>query len=145
MGKNNNAVIIIVIIVIVLILIGIIVYYIFYFGDSCSLLIEGLPDISDVKVCIDTKNVKYMSDLNMLVSPVPQSSLILCKGFCQSFDNTNDHCVGTNDDKLLYEACIKSTFPDNKCTGLAKPVAISDDIPYYGLIVAKMACITTPD
>lgn len=100
-------------------------------SPECSTLTAGLRDISEQGCCNGTSNVKYDSELKLNISPTPLNYLTVCGQLCDG-NVKGDKCMSQSvSSQVLFDNCIKITTPEG-CRGAAKPVAVSNSIPYYG-------------
>ena len=112
-------------------------------SPDCDALTEGLANITDQECCNGTANTKYDAELKLNMSPDSVNYLVLCRQLCNG-PVKDERCM-TDDvmSEVLFNNCIISTKPE-KCRGAAKPIAVSNGIPYFGTKANLDGCPTHP-
>jgi len=113
----------------------------------CVISPSDLPNLTSANCCVifgSLTNSKFLSSLNLVVSPVATNYLDVCSGFCRNgLDTSTIKCNGgTNQENSLLESCIQASKPVN-CNDLSQPVAI-DGITYlYPSSAGNQLCLQT--
>jgi len=121
-------------------------------SNHCIIATETLPNLSFNQCCTifgSTTNTKYLSTLNLVVSPVAINYVDVCSGFCTgAFDKPNLKCLpGTNvinleEEQLQLDRCIIASQPIN-CSDLSNPVAVSNTSYLYPYSAGTQLCLTS--
>lgn len=117
---------------------------------GCTVNTSTLPNLSFNQCCnlfgIATGN-RYLSSLNLVVSPTQIDYLSVCAGFCLGgYNKTTGTCenLGPNVDSGVtnFNLCVASTKPVG-CSDLSLPVAISGTQLLYASSATNLLCQTT--
>ena len=118
-------------------------------SNSCIVPSENLPNLSSVQCCRifgRSTNLKFLSNLNMVVSPNSTNYLTVCSGYCSSgFNITNNTCndnPNVQTEQALLDQCISFSAPSN-CSDPSKPVAISGNTYLYPFSPGSQLCTDT--
>jgi hypothetical protein len=118
-------------------------------SNSCIVSSESVPNLSSVQCCRifgRSTNLKFLSTLNMVVSPISTDYLTVCSGYCSAgFDNTNNKCADNPNvitEQQLFNQCVAFSKPDN-CSDPSKPVAISGSTLLYPFSPGSQLCTDT--
>jgi len=106
----------------------------------CSSQVSTLPDISSNKCCDNTVNKQFTNPAGLvfIAGPTAQPLSNVCPSYCAPgavFDSSNNTCSafppGTaTSSENSFNACVTAMDPAG-CTGVAKPIATNNGVPYY--------------
>ena len=106
-----------------------------FVGPACTTQVSGsVPDISSRPCCCSSGNLvsiaKYVSEVNLVAIPDEATApLAVCSQYCDNF-TPNQPCTGV--DSNQFTPCMNALNPTS-CSGVAKPVAFNNGVPYYGI------------
>lgn len=119
-------------------------------SNACDVSTQSVPDLTFSPCCVifgRLTNNKFLSSLNMVVSPDIVPYLEVCSGFCVGgYDKNTNNCKlienvqdnGQNN----FNLCFQNIAPIG-CSSLAKPVAISGTQFLFGSSATNLLCQTT--
>ena len=158
-----NLIILLVVIFIIVLLIGIILILynnapvilgqdggVIIRNNECTIQANPPPDLSFNQCCVifgNPTNTKYLSSLNLVVSPIAIPYLDVCSGFCLGgYDKKVGKCVdfGPNVDsgQQQFDACSNASKPDG-CDGVSRAVAISQTQLLFPSSATNLLCPST--
>jgi hypothetical protein len=122
---------------------------------ECSDDTSGLPDISNQGNCVGGGLTKqYVSgSLNLIAGPTGQAWATVCQQYCGSNGTfvpatstapatCTSFDVNQPTQQSNFNACVAAASTDG-CTGVARPIAISGGVPYYGQL-GGVTCTVQP-
>lgn len=101
------------------------------YNGNCTRATNQLIPVNNLPCCYSggmPTPYKYITELNVVVSPSPTPYLAACSGFCANGLYNGEQCLTGDSDQ--FTKCINLAKPV-QCTGTAMPVGISGTTYYY--------------
>jgi hypothetical protein len=117
---------------------------------GCRVDITGLPNLSFNPCCSifgTATNTRYLSSLNLVVSPTSIPYLDVCSGFCAGgYDKSTGACKdlgpNINSGQTNFSICVNATAPTG-CSDPSKPIAFSGTQLLYPYSATTLLCQST--